>query len=82
MGEEKKIVMKLRTSAMEGGRECTAKANYKEHVGMVRPTKVSMVEIEGKKTKRKRKSPLIPCEIVALPFSNQIRVHKDFEPMV
>lgn len=60
MGEEKKIVMKLRTSAMEGGRECTAKANYKEHIGMVRPTKVSMVEIEGKKTKRKRKSPLIP----------------------
>jgi len=50
MGEEKKIVMKLRTSAMEGGRD----------VGMVGPTKVSLLEIEGKKTKRKRKSPLIP----------------------
>lgn len=55
MGEEKKLLIKLRTVATEVVKEAPGKA----HIDVV-PNKVSSMGIEAKKTKRKRKSPLIP----------------------
>jgi len=49
MGEEKKLVIKLQTS--NGDRACTGKPMLKE---------VSSQELDPKKAKRKRKSPLVP----------------------
>jgi len=61
MGEERNFLIKLRTSASEGALESTVESKYKEHVDVARPTKVvSSSDLEGKKKKRKRKSPLIP----------------------
>lgn len=61
MVEERKFLINLRTSASEGALESTMKSKYKEHIDVARPTKVSSSsDLEGKKTKRKRKSPLIP----------------------
>jgi hypothetical protein len=56
MGEEKKIIFKLTVPKMEGEKESPGKA----HVDVVRSSKVSLTGTEGKKTKRKRKSPLVP----------------------
>lgn len=56
MGEEKKLLIKLRTAASEGEKQPIEE----EHVDVLKATKVSSLGIEGKKTKRKRKSPLVP----------------------
>jgi hypothetical protein len=54
MGEEKKIVIKLRTT--EEDKEATGKTL----VDVMKPLTESSSEMDVKKTKRKRKSPLIP----------------------
>lgn len=56
MGEEKKIVYKLTTPDMEREKESPEKA----HVDVDRSSKISSKGTEEKKTKRKRKSPLVP----------------------
>jgi len=60
MGEEKKLVMKYKTSLTGVKREETGETNFNEHVDVVKSTKVSLKGIKGKKIKRKRKSPLVP----------------------
>ena len=61
MVEERNFLIKLRTSASEGALDSTVNSKYKEHIDVARRTKaVSSSDLEEKKTKRKRKSPLIP----------------------